>query len=127
MKTGAFLLAILENKIMQNVESQDKRTFERIPVKLPLRFLDVYSSKEGQAQAQDISAKGIGFLTNVELSSHTPLEMWLDIPQRNTPLYIRGKVAWSTSVQPQQYRIGVNLERADLMGISSVLRTNRFK
>jgi hypothetical protein len=104
-------------------EMQDRRIFARFSTEFPLRFLDLNRGKEGQAQTQDISAKGIGFLTNEELSTHTPLEMWLEIPDKGEPLYTRGEVAWSKSQGADEYRVGVNLERADLMGMSRVLRT----
>lgn len=104
-------------------EMQDRRIFARFPTEFPLRFLDMNRGREGQAQTQDISAKGIGLLTNEELSPHTPLEMWLEIPDKGEPLYARGEVAWSKSQGADEYRVGVNLERADFMGISRVLRS----
>jgi len=107
---------------MQISESEDKRIFARFPVKLTMRFLDLLANKEVQAQALDVSAKGIGFVTATELSPLTPLEMWLKVPDKGDPLYTRGDVVWSEMIGPNQYRTGVNLERADLMGISRVLR-----
>ena len=110
---------------MQNSESEDRRIFERIPVNIPLRFLNLHSNREGLAKVQDLSAKGIGLLADEELSAHSPLEMWLQIPDKNVPLYLRGEVVWSKPVESQKYRAGVSLERAELMGMSAVLRTRR--
>lgn len=107
---------------MQIAESEDKRIFARLPVKLSMRFLDLLANKEVPAQALDISAKGIGFVTATELRPMTPLEMWLKVPDKGDPLYTRGEVVWSEMIGPDQFRTGVNLERADLMGISRVLR-----
>jgi hypothetical protein len=107
---------------MQNMESDDKRVFARFPIQLSMKFLDLLSNKEGQAQGLDISAKGIGFLANEELKPLTPVEMWLRVPDKGDPLYTRGEVVWSEMISPNQYRTGINLERADLMGISRVLR-----
>lgn len=107
---------------MQIVESEDKRIFARFPVKLSMRFLDLLSNREVQAQATDVSAKGIGFVAATELKPLTPLELWLKVPDKGNPLYTRGEVIWSEMIGPDQYRTGVNLERADLMGISRVLR-----
>jgi hypothetical protein len=108
---------------MQDINSSDRRVFARFPIQLPLRFIDLVSNKEGQAKAQDISAKGIGFLADEELKPLTPVEMWLEVPDKGAPLYTRGEVVWSQMVAPNQYKTGVNLERADLMGISRVLRS----
>ena len=105
-------------------EMQDRRIFARFPTEFPLRFLDLNRGRDGQAQTQDISAKGIGCREREELSPHTPLEMWLEIPDKGEPLYIRGEVAWSKPRGRDEYRVGVNLERADLMGMSRVLRVS---
>jgi len=104
-------------------ESEDKRIFARFPVKLSMRFLDLLANQEMQAQAFDISAKGIGFVSTAEIKTQTPLELWLKVPDKGDPLYTRGEVVWSEMIGPNQFRTGVNLERADLMGISRVLRS----
>ncbi len=107
---------------MQEQNFEDRRIFERFTAKFPLRFIDLKENREGEASTQDISAKGVGFLSKEEMRAHTPLEMWLEIPDKAEPLYARGEVMWSKSLEPNQHRIGVNLEKADLMGLSRVLR-----
>ena len=108
---------------MQNTEFQDRRLFERIPIKLSLRFLVLRSKRAGLAQTLDVSAQGIGLLTESELLPHTTLEIWLHVPDRGEPLYARGEVVWSKMVEPNRYRAGICLEKIDLMGISRILRT----
>jgi c-di-GMP-binding flagellar brake protein YcgR len=105
---------------MQNFS--DKRVFERFSVKLPLRCLSRNSSREFPAQTNDISANGIGLVTEENLSAQTPLEMWLAIPDKGQPLYTRAEVIWSNMLETNKYRVGVRLEKADLMGLSRVLR-----
>ena len=103
---------------------QDKRIFERFKVQLPLRFIDLNEQKEGKAVTEDISAKGVGFVTAQAIKPGASLEMWLQVPDKGEPLYMRGGVAWS---KPQSaasgYRTGINLERANLMGLSRALKT----
>jgi len=107
---------------MQNIGFEDLRVFERFPVKLALKYLDLGTNKEGQAQTSDISAKGIGVLTSEMLNPNTTVEMWLKVPDRGDPLYTRGEVCWSEMVGANRFRAGVNLDKADLMGISRILR-----
>ena len=107
---------------MQDKKFLDRRIFERIPVKLPLRFSYPNSDTEGLAQTQDISAVGIGLVTDRELLPRTPLDMWLQIPDKGKPLRIIGEVVWSDMIEPNKYRVGINLEKAELMEISRVLR-----
>ncbi len=101
---------------------QDKRIFERFPARFPLRFLDLRENRESQAEVLDVSAKGVGMITREQLQPNTTLEMWLHIPDKGEPLYTRGQVAWSRAQGPNEYRAGINLERADMMGLSRVLR-----
>jgi c-di-GMP-binding flagellar brake protein YcgR len=107
---------------MKKAKFEDRRVFERLPASLSLRFLDLISNKEGTAQTQDISAKGIGLRTNVELQPRTPLEIWLEIPDKGEPLYTRGEVVWSRPQEANTYRVGINLEEANLMGLARLLR-----
>jgi hypothetical protein len=101
----------------------DRRIFERFQVDFPASFLDVNDGSEGSAQVTDVSAKGIGITVtgNKEISPRSSLEMWLRIPDKGEPLYTRGQVVWSR-VENGEYKSGVNLEKADLMGLSRVLR-----
>ncbi len=104
-------------------EYRDRRVFERFPAKMSLRFLNLNTGKEGFAHTRDFSAKGLGLLTSHNLATRSLLEIWLDIPDQGEPLYTRGEVVWAKCLAPEQFRVGVNLERADLMGLSRVLRT----
>lgn len=109
-------------EIMQNAKFDDRRIFARFPVKLPLRYFDLNPNREGQAETCDVSAKGIGLVINEALQPKAALEMWLSIPNQSDPLYTRGEVVWSRMVEPGRYRAGVELEKADFMGMSRVLR-----
>jgi hypothetical protein len=101
---------------------EDRRIFARLPVRFPLRYFEHKSGQEGQAHTQDISAKGIGLVGNKELAPQTSLEIWVEVPDKGEPLYTRGEVVWSKELEPNLYQAGVNLEKADLMGLSRVLR-----
>ena len=101
---------------------EDRRIFERIGTKLPVRFLDPSSGREGKADTMDISANGLGLVTNERLSVMTPLEMWLGIPDQHEPLYTRGQVVWAEPLPgSDEHRVGVRLEKAELMGLARVL------
>lgn len=107
---------------MKQEKFEDKRVFSRCPVDCPVRFLHPDLHQECLARAQDISAKGLGLISNIALTPHTTLELWLDIPDQAGPLYTRGEVVWSKPVGFSEYRLGINLEKADLMGLARVLR-----
>ena len=101
---------------------EDRRGFERINTKIPLRFLKPTNGREGTADTVDICANGLGLVTNENLSAMTPLEMWLGIPDQHEPLYTRGEVIWSEPLSSTgEHRVGVRLEKAELMGLARIL------
>jgi len=101
---------------------EDRRIFQRFNVRLPATLLDLNSGLEIQAETSDVSAKGIGLALRQELRVNTPLEAWLQIPDKGEPFYARGLAVWSSREGEAGYRIGMDLERADLMGLSRILR-----
>jgi len=101
----------------------DRRIFQRFNIRFPVRFLNLSTGQEGEAQTVDVSAKGIGLSSNMQISPNSLIEMWLKVPDKGEPLYTRGEVAWANCARENECRAGVNLERADLMGISRILRT----
>jgi hypothetical protein len=101
---------------------RDRRVFERFAAKMSMRFLNLNTGKEGYAHTRDFSAKGLGLVTSHGVVPRSLLEIWLDVPDKGEPLYTRGEVVWAKCLAPEQYRVGVSLERADLMGLSRLLR-----
>jgi len=107
---------------MKNNNSADQRMFARIPISLPMRFLTPGQNKECKAETVDVSANGIGLVSKEKLSPRSSLEMWLDLPNSQTPFYTRGEVVWSRPFsEADKYRAGIHLERAELMGLAPVL------
>lgn len=102
---------------------EDRRVYTRIHVKIQVKFLDLGSGKEGEAETLDISANGVGFVTKENLSTNTALDMWLIIPDNHEPLYTRGEVVWAKpSEDGQQQRVGVRLVKEDFIGLSRTLK-----
>lgn len=110
---------------MQNLEEKERRVFERLPVELSLKYFSFHSNKEYQAQITDSSADGIGLSTEERLPVGTLLEIWFSIPDTDRMLYTRGEVIWSKMIKTNKYRVGVKLEKTDLMGFSRILQSNK--
>jgi hypothetical protein len=115
--------AVQNSASQENGGSDDYRIFERFPVNLPARYLNLDSGGEGLANTQDVSAKGLCLEVSEELKLHTALEIWLEMKDKGEPLYTRGEVVWVKRMEAGNYRLGVELEKADLMGISRVFKS----
>lgn len=99
----------------------DRRVFARIVAHFPAKLLRLSDGKEFTAQTQDICAKGIGVVTQEPIFKDSELELWLSLPDGGQPFYSRGRVVWS-KYSPQGFRSGINLEEANLMGLSRMMR-----
>ncbi len=102
-------------------DMNDHRIFERFNKEFSARFIGL-DGAERVAQTFDVSAKGLGLSTSQALESRSNLEIWLDVPNSTDPLYTRGRVVWSRLAGQEGFHSGIELERADLMGISRLLR-----
>jgi len=105
-----------------NNNNKDRRIFERFSLSLPVRFFDLYRQQEGEGKTVDISAKGMGLVTERSLNAYTPLEIWVDIPKSVQPFYARAEVVWSKPLSENLNRVGIEFEQADLMGVAQLLQ-----
>ena len=116
-----WLAPVAAEKEKEGEEVNDHRIFERFRKEFSARFIGL-DGKEGVARTFDVSAKGLGLSTNQEMESRANLEIWLDVPNSTDPLYTRGQVVWSRLSGAGGYCSGIELEKADLMGVSRLLR-----
>jgi hypothetical protein len=100
---------------------EDRRSFFRFNAIVPISFADPDNGLKGEGETHDISAKGIGFFTENEIVPRTTLDIWLKVPDRDEGIYAKGAVIWSRQVEPDRYRVGVELEKVDFISLSHVL------
>jgi hypothetical protein len=105
---------------------EDRRTFERFQVEVPLSCSEVNSQEEHNLNAHDISAEGMGVLSEKEFSPGVEVSMSLHLPGSNKELSAQGKVIWSER-SGDGFRVGINLEETGLMEVSTILRFLRAK
>lgn len=105
---------------------EDRRLFERIAAQFSVRLLNPADGSEADGLTFDISANGLGLSADRTFQQGTPVEMWLAIPDQHAPLYCRGEVVWSESAGgAARQRMGVSLDKAELMGLARILWMRR--
>lgn len=102
---------------------EDRRLFTRIEVRLPLRFKDSSNNgREGIAETVNISANGLGLVTKESIVIKSSLEIWLYMPDHHQPFHTKGEVVWSLPLGGVNLkRIGIRLEKEELMGLARAL------
>jgi hypothetical protein len=108
------------------MQFEDRRTYERFQLKLPLNCSQENSSEQSNFCAHDISAEGMGVISDKELSPGAEVSMSLHLPSSNKALSAQGKVIWSERLE-DGFRVGINLEQSGLMEVSTILRFLRAK
>ena len=103
------------------MEIEDRRTFERLKVELPLKYSKAGSKDKAAQSTYDISAEGLGFVSDDALLPGIEVDMSLSLPRTNEEFTAHGKVVWSRK-SGKKYRVGIVLEQAGLMAISTILR-----
>lgn len=101
---------------------RERRRFVRFDRILPIKFKDLDSQQEGRGESHDISAKGIGFTTDVPLQENANIEILVYVANSRSPIILRGKVCWSNKVDSDCYRVGVDLAEVDFLGIARTLK-----
>jgi len=101
----------------------ERRMFKRFKVDIPIKFLVVEENKEGTGKILDISAAGIGLIITFErIQPLSHLEIWLQMPESKDPIHAAGQVVWLRQLEPCVYRVGIQFDKVDFMGMSKVLR-----
>jgi len=102
---------------------KERRLFQRFKVNFPVNFSELQSNKQGDGNMIDISAGGGGMIvTHLNLSPETFLQLHLEIPDKLEPLHVKAKVVWTAQVGADAYRIGVQFENVDFIGLSRALK-----
>lgn len=102
---------------------EDRRIFARFTAELSLQYANENSTKQIKAVTRDVCAKGIGIFTDEKLDPDSYITVALKMPDSGKEFSTRGRVIWSEQIEPNKYRVGIDLDKAELMGISIVLRT----
>jgi len=110
-----------------SVNLLDKRKSPRFPVTIFARNKDLASGRETPVHTFDISATGIGLMSDQEIPLDKLLEITLCMPDNGEQVHAVGKAVWTSLAGPHKYRVGVILEDSVLKPIPLVLRTIRMR
>lgn len=107
----------------ENNFKEDRRIFERFAVTLPAKMIDLDAGNERVIETCDVSAKGIGAISKDYLKVGNRLKVWINVNDGREPFYTDGWVMWSGQQGTGKYRSGILLEKAELMGMSRIFRS----
>ena len=120
---------------MYYADFQEKRAHMRFPARMPINYTlacgpinyalacgPTAIDDKSNAKTNDISAEGLGLLTDEELVPGESIQICMQMVDNNEKILVRGKVVWSTMIEPGTYRVGLKLEDSVLNPIPLALR-----
>ena len=102
----------------------ERRMFERFKVDFPVTYINLKTNEKGWGRMIDISAGGGGMILNEYLQPLTPLDLQLQVPDSTETIYANGNMVWSTMIEPNVCRAGVEFDKIDFLGIARLLKLN---
>ena len=78
-------------------------------------------------QTHDISAQGLGLITDKKLEPGTCLDLNLQMPDNAEKINRKAKVVWIAVLDSKTNRVGIKLEEQKLNPIALVLRTINYQ
>jgi c-di-GMP-binding flagellar brake protein YcgR len=105
-------------------EDVDRRMFERVNMRVPVKYQLEENSTQGEASAANISAAGVGVLTDRDIKPQQRLHLWLKFPDGRQPCYTRGKVVWCSQAREYLWRIGVEFDEINFVRLSRIFENH---
>ncbi|NQS99626.1 MAG: PilZ domain-containing protein [Candidatus Omnitrophica bacterium] len=93
-----------------NMVTEERRAYERLLVRCPVRFKTKHAERLNKASAKDLSDQGLGFFTRTALLSNTDLEVWIGLFPQLKSIHVHGRMIWSKRISPTLWRGGVSFE-----------------
>ncbi|MFC1631355.1 PilZ domain-containing protein [Candidatus Omnitrophota bacterium] len=103
------------------MKKKDRRIFERFDVDFSAKLKQAEIRKQSPANCFDVSATGIGVLTEEKLIPTPKLEVSVDIPDGYTPLRSGVRLIWTRKVREDKWRSGLEFKGISLMALRRVL------
>lgn len=103
---------------MEEKPFKERRVFPRFPISLPLECL----GGKIKAKTINISAQGLGIITEESLSQAGTIDINLSVPDNNEKISLEGEVVWFQPTSDGKYRNGIKLNAPVLKPISLILR-----
>jgi hypothetical protein len=97
----------------------DRRIFARLKAGVLLRCLQ--NNHESMGVTLDISAQGLGIVLSDGVTPLSAVEVFLKLPSTKEEFTTLGKIAWCRKVDGGKFRVGIALDKPELMIVSQLL------
>lgn len=93
---------------------EEKRTYIRFPVELPVDYSDSYPDQPVAAKTNDICQEGLCIITDRKFTCGESLYFCIKLLDNAEEIYRKGKVIWSIPFMEGKFKAGIKLEPYDI-------------
>ena len=104
----------------------DRRYFERVPVKLPLLLRAKEEGSVIEAQTQDLGAKGLGIISKDRIPDEGEVNLRVEVPGQADYLNLAGRIMWAREYFPDGWRAGVGLKEQSINLVTFSVLLDRY-
>ncbi len=102
----------------------ERREFERIDAKFPLRLDAAEQPFGADIYLRDFSAGGVKIISKRKLVTGEDVELWVDVPDGHGPAHFSGRVVWFKDVGKNVWDAGICFRHIKLMDCRRLLNCN---
>ena len=108
---------------MTDTGFHERRRFRRFIINIPSTYFRFELNQGNNAETQDLSCTGIGFVSNEELPINSRVNIWIKPPDNDKQILTQGAVIWSNRIDFKKYRTGITLDAPGIKPLPIILRT----
>jgi hypothetical protein len=113
------MFLIKEETDAHDNQEKDRRVFARFRAEISIRCLE--NTSESRCIALDISAQGLGIVSPVIFTPDSQVGIYLNLPATKEEFQTEGTIVWCREIAKDKFRVGVYLEKPELMIVSQLL------
>lgn len=107
--------------LSNSVNVAERRIFERIEAKYPLRLNLEESPFSSEMYLRDFSASGMKIISNQRLDVNKDFDFWVDVPDGHEPIHFCGRVVWLKNVGKYVWDAGIRFKHVRFMDCCRML------
>jgi hypothetical protein len=99
---------------------KDKRIFQRVSARFPIKFKHERDDFGTNVFLRDASAQGLRLTTKKRMYLHDSVSLLVNLPDGKAPLSVNGRVVWTKTRGPDLWDVGLEFHKINFMNLHRI-------